>query len=450
MKKILHTNMRKLCIYWSLGLMASGIIASFYMGQTQRLVSDLMYIMLSPDKSADYFAYASLGAALVNTGLCGMAVVLAAGFIGSEFNSAMIAAFFLVIGHGTLGKSILNIWPCAIGTAIFFAIRTGDVKDHLYTCIMASCFGPLVSELMFRYTLGEFDASNPIVTVEAFAIVIAVSLVIGVLFPEFLKLSLRLNRGYTLFNAGAGGGMLAVLLYFVLYEVFGHDMPYALTHDNLIYSSYSNSYFGFINVMMVTMCLATVIWGIMLNGKSMKGYRELFFNRSGNLLEKYGEALCIINTGISGLFMLAVYDFFILTDMSAAGAGFTGMTTGALIASMSFASGSETPACTWPIIAGYMALAGIRAVTSGVWHPAVQSNLSSIAFAIGMCPVVLRRCRVQGIIAGIMCSFLVPHMSIFHGGLMLYNSGFTTGIVASVMAIFFDISDRIFAKSSQS
>ena len=443
MKKILHMNMRRLCLYWALGLIAAGIIAALCMGQADNLIADLIYIMLSPDKSADYFAYASLGAALVNTGLCGLAVVIVAGIIGAEFNSAMLAAFFLMIGHGTLGKSILNIWPCAIGTAIFFAVSTHDIKDHLYMCIMASCFGPLVSEIMFRYTLGEFDASNPIVTAEAFLMVIAVSLIIGALFPKFLRLSLRLNRGYTLFNAGAGGGLLAVLLYFVMYQVFAHDVPYALAHDNVIYASYSGSYFGYVNLIVLVLCGATILWGVSLNAGSLKGYRELLFNKTGNLLEKYGEPLCIINIGISGLFMLAVYDFFILTDMSGVGAGFTGMTTGALLASMSFAAGTETPACTWPIIAGYLLLALIRTVTGGVWHPALQSNLSSMAFAIGMCPIVLRRGRWQGVAAGLLCSWLVPHMSVFHGGLMLYNSGFTTGIVASVMAVGFDIRDRI-------
>ena len=56
-----------------------------------------------------------------------------------------------------------------------------------------------------------------------------------------------------------------------------------------------------------------------------------------------------------------------------------------------------------------------------------------MAFATGLCPLVGSYGVVPGIAAGMLCASLAPATSALHGGLMLYNGGFTAGITTLIL-----------------
>ena len=56
-----------------------------------------------------------------------------------------------------------------------------------------------------------------------------------------------------------------------------------------------------------------------------------------------------------------------------------------------------------------------------------------MAFATGLCPIVGRYGIRAGLAAGFMCASMCTATSALHGGLVLYNGGFTAGTTALIL-----------------
>ena len=99
----------------------------------------------------------------------------------------------------------------------------------------------------------------------------------------------------------------------------------------------------------------------------------------------------------------------------------------------------QHPRNVWPIFAGYLVLFLLASAYnrlvggSATWTLSTQAYINSIAFATGLCPLVGRYGVVPGIIAGMLCGSLCTATSALHGGLMLYNGGFTAGITTLIL-----------------
>ena len=155
-----------------------------------------------------------------------------------------------------------------------------------------------------------------------------------------------------------------------------------------------------------------------------------------NFFHSYGPALVYINIGTYGLMMLSYFTLVIaLTD----GAGFTGATTGIILASITFSSQGQHPKNVWPVLLGYVVLFGIVSISKLIfgletpWTLSTQTYMNGAAFATGLCPIVGCYGRRYGVIAGMMCAAMCASTSAIHGGFMLYNGGFTTGITALIL-----------------
>lgn len=67
------------------------------------------------------------------------------------------------------------------------------------------------------------------------------------------------------------------------------------------------------------------------------------------------------------------------------------------------------------------------------WTLSTQGYINGVAFATGLCPIVGRYGRRAGVAAGFLCASLCTSTSLLHGGLVLYNGGFTAGITALIL-----------------
>lgn len=433
----------------SLILVAAGFWGAAYTGEGWDIFPDFVKYMLSPSKSStDYFGYGSLGAAYLNAGLCGLGIMIPVILMKAEAGASIMTAYFLVIAHGFYGKNLLNIWPCILGTYLCLKLRGLDVEKHLHICSFSSCFAPLISEMLFRYTLDEFSPDTPQVSLKAIGLTLLCSLVVGFFFPFLLTIMSHLSRGYNLYNAGLAGGILGTFLYVILYLIPGREPASAMEVSNDVYINTGNSFIGFANAVFIGVFVTSLLIGRKLNGGSFKGYGNLLRSREGVHAERWGMPHCLINIGVYGLFILTIYDIVTVTgstvfsDVASSNAGFTGPTTGAIFAAMSFACTAQSPLNTWPIICGYTIFSTGSLLIDGTWTMAAQASLSSMAFATGLCPVVQRRGRVWGIVAGIITAAICTFPVKLHGGLMIYNGGFTAGMVGVFMALLFGFLDR--------
>nr|MCR5825395.1 DUF1576 domain-containing protein [Oscillospiraceae bacterium] len=150
----------------------------------------------------------------------------------------------------------------------------------------------------------------------------------------------------------------------------------------------------------------------------------------------YGMPLCLINIGLYGALFLVYLN---MANYYTTGAGYTGPTFGVIFASLTFTAKGQHPRNVWPIFLGYPLLSfaswsyNIMMAGTASWTISSQAYLNSVAFATGLCPLVGRYGVRAGVAAGFLCAALCTATSELHGGLMLYNGGFTAGITTLIL-----------------
>ena len=258
------------------------------------------------------------------------------------------------------------------------------------------------------------------------------------LIPALLPGTHAWHKGYTLYNGGLAVGLLGFFLFNLLYRTMGfHDHGH-VTRVNVVYEQFHHSYRAFANMFFLSVFVLCLIIGWLLNDKSFKGLGHLIKDTgySSDFADRYGMPLCLINIGCHGaLFLLYLNLSIHFTE----GAGFTGPTVGVILAALTFTAMGQHPRNVWPILLGYQLLSvavhWVCAVNGAEipWTLSTQGYLTSASFAMGLCPIVGRYGIRAGIAAGLMCASICSSTSALHGGLILYNGGFTTGITALLL-----------------
>ena len=425
---------------FSLSFLAASAAGAAYTGTGSTLFADFLRILTSPGPLiTDYFGVGSMPATFLNAGLCGLTMwafmVLLPGL--SRVNT--FAGYFLVIAHAFYGLNFLNMWPCFLAPFLYFRIRRLDYNENLHVCMFCTCFSPFISELLFRYTQGVSWVPG-MVTITGKGVVLTLIFIIVLAFvaPAILPGTKAWHKGYNLYNGGLAFGMLGFFLFNLLYHTMGVSAPAAITFDNAVYEQYDRSYHVFGHVFFLLLFAACLLAGFLLNNRSFKGLSLLFTDTgyASNFASKYGMPLCLINIGIYGTMFLVYVS---LANRFSLGAGFTGPTFGVIFAALTFTAMGQHPRNVWPIYAGYLLLFlfvnAYNALVGGAatWTLSTQTYINSVAFATGLCPLVGRYGVVPGIIAGMLCASLCNATSALHGGLMLYNGGFTAGITTLIL-----------------
>ena len=427
-----------LCI--SLSLLAASAAGALCTGTGGTLFADFFRILTSPGPLiTDYFGVGSLPAAFLNAGLCGLAMWLFIKLLPGPSHVNTFAGYFLVIAHAFYGLNFLNMWPCFLAPFLYLRIRRLDYNENLHICMFCTCFSPFVSELLFRYTQGaEWTPGAATLTGTGIVLTLLFILVLGFVAPAILPGTRAWHKGYNLYNGGLAFGMLGFFLFNLLYRTVGVSAPAAVAFDNPVYESFGRSYRSFAYAYFLLLFGGCAAAGWFLNGRSFRGLSLLFTDTGfqSNFAGKYGMPLCLINVGIYGaLFLLYVS----LAERFTSGAGFTGPTFGVIFAALTFTAMGQHPRNVWPIYAGYLLLFlfanAFNVLVGGdvSWTPSTQAYINSVAFATGLCPLVGSYGVVPGIAAGMLCASLAPATSALHGGLMLYNGGFTAGITTLIL-----------------
>ena len=146
--------------------------------------------------------------------------------------------------------------------------------------------------------------------------------------------------------------------------------------------------------------------------------------------------VCLMNIGLYGTVFLLYLN---LVIRYTSGAGFTGPTFGVILAALTFTAMGQHPRNVLPIIFGYQCLylaTLFLCHTNGreiTWSLSTQAYINGVAFATGLSPLVGRYGIRAGIVAGFLCASMCSSTSALHGGLVLYNGGFTAGTTALIL-----------------
>ncbi|MCC8061258.1 MAG: DUF1576 domain-containing protein [Clostridiales bacterium] len=425
---------------FSVALLLSALIAAKYTGEWGSLLKHWYLIMITPcPLVTDYLAIGGLGSAMLNAGACGLVCALFMIGLKGESRANTLAGYFLVVAHCFYGLNFLNMWPCFLAPFIYLHHMKLNYKSNLQVCMFATSFAPFISEFLFRYTIPEeFVFGEVHLTGAGVLLAVLFSVMLGYVIPAILPGANAWHKGYSLFNGGLAFGIFGFFVFNFMYRTQGLRAPEVISPPNAVYEQFGFSYRLYGNCFYITIFLICILAGFILNHFSFGNIRQLFKDTGyrSNFAENYGMPTCLINIGVYGIFFLAYFNLVIhFTE----GSGFTGPTFGVILAALTFACMGQHPRNVWPILAGYMLLYLCTMFLCQIngrpltWTISTQGYLNAAAFATGMSPLVGRYGIRAGMVAGFLCASMCTATSALHGGLVLYNGGFTSGLTVLIL-----------------
>ena len=360
-------------------------------------------------------------------------------------NATILAGYMLIVAHCFYGLNFLNMWPPFFGVLLYCGVMRKKVSENIHVAFFSTALAPFVSEVLFRYSIGNFDASVTQISGIGIALALVCGLAVGFVVPALLPGTTAMHRGYNLYKAGLAIGILGIFIHAFMYNTLGVDEPTKVVTENLAYFSLRYAYREFMNVFFLVLFGLTFFVGFLLNHRSVREYRVLLkcTGYGTDFTDKFGMPLCMVNIAVYGLAILAYLNFaFILPEIFPqlpAGVGFTGPTVGVVFAALTFAADGQHPKNVFPIVVGYVLLSicvVVICLISGFdipWSLSTQAYINGLAFATGLCPIAGKYGFGYGVLAGLLSAVICTVTADMHGGFVLYNGGLTAGLTALVL-----------------
>jgi hypothetical protein len=254
-----------------------------------------------------------------------------------------------------------------------------------------------------------------------------------------------MHRGFNMYKAGLALGHFGIFLHAFFYVSLGFDSPTVIDIINPEYYALPFAYRDFMNIFFIILFAFTFVVGFILNGKSIKGYKALLKSTGygRDFMDKFKMPVCLINFAVYG-FCIIIYLNLIMVlpelfDFLPKGVGFTGATVGVIFAALTFSTDGQQPRTVAPIVLGYVLLSVVVVVfclcfnKAVPWTLSTQCYINGLAFATGLCPFAGKYGWKIGVVAGFLSAVICASTASMHGGLVLYNGGFTAGLTALVL-----------------
>ncbi len=396
----------------------SFLIGAFCMPDRGEMLSGLWRILSSPTKAAtNFFDLGGYGATFLNMGLVGLICTGLYCIPGEKSNAAATLVTILTTGFGAWGIHILNMWPMIFGVMLYCLVRKKNVGDYTNAMLFSTGLAPFISELMVRYPNTEVVGFTP----TGILLALGLGLVVGFYIPAGLDSSPRIHKGFTLYSAALPIGMIAFLLQGILYKAMGVPVPAAIT-DNSVGSR------EIANIFCLIFFGSCVVISLLMGGK-LSTYGKMLIHHSHvmDFGAAYGNAIMLMNVGFQGLFILAYLN---IID-----ANFNAVVFGSIFCWLCTCNSGSHPLNTMPIIWGY-ALASklfqfFAPMNGGEFTQFMNSQalVVGICYANGLSPISTQYGWFYGVIMAAIHFCMVTTVPELHGGMCLYNGGFTAAMV---------------------
>jgi hypothetical protein len=372
----------------------------------------MVRILTSPSNLlTDYIALGTFGSAFVNSGLLTLISVLIAQKEKIPINGPMIAALFTVSGCSFFGKNLYNSIPIIIGGIIYAKIVKKPFSQFIVVSLFGSALSPIISFFAFGLSLPLFF-SLPLGCV--------VGIFIGLILPPLASHVLTFHQGFSLYNVGFTSGLIAMMFTGVL-RMFGVKIE----GKSLVSDEHHLKLLFF----MLLLFFLMFITGFIMNHLSFKGIKEI--NRtSGKLITDF-----TFISGIGATMMnMAFMGFLLLLYTQLSHCTLNGPIIGAILSAVGFSAFGNHPLNSLPLLVSVFFTAQLSSVFN------VDQTTVALAgiFGTGLAPIAGYYGLTFGLVAGFLHMSLVTNVSYLHGGLNLYNNGFSTGFVAAVMVPLLD------------
>ena len=400
----------------------SFLVAAFCMPDRDQMLPGLWRIVSSPTlASTNFFSLGGYSATFLNMGLIGLICTVLHLLPGENPNHAATLVTILTTGFGSWGIHILNMWPTMLGVMLYCVVRRVPFGEHTNAMLFSTGLAPFISELMVRYPGTEVRGF----TGAGVAAALIVGLIVGFFLPAGLDNSPRIHKGFALYSAALPVGMTAFFLQGILYKAPGVAVPKAVSElsvaDPII-----------VNGFCIALFCACVIAALLM-GCTWKGYWRLLTDpdQVANFSSTYGNATMLMNVGMYGLYILFYYNII--------GAQFNGVTFGVIFCMLSTCNAGSHPGNIWPITLGYSMASQlfqwVALLAGGDYAQYLnsQSIIVGLCYANGLSPIADKYGWFYGFVAAMAHFCMVTTVPQLHGGMCLYNGGFTAALVCLLM-----------------
>ncbi|MCL2841606.1 MAG: DUF1576 domain-containing protein [Defluviitaleaceae bacterium] len=384
------------------------IIYGFIWASPAEIADGLLVILTAPNiLVTDYIAIAGLGATFVNVGIMGLlAIAVLASTRHRPFGLDM-GVLGLVTGFAFFGKNPLNMIPILLGAWLFSRFVKRPFEENLVPALLGNALAPAVSQLAHVYYI-----PTPI----GIALGAMIGVFIGFTLSPLAAFMKRAHEGYNLYNVGFTAGIFAIIL-MALYTNLG------ISFEPRTYWSYGNN-----TVLMIFLGIVSayfVIVGLLANTGEKVTLKQLLLVPTEDLdyFKWYREKI-YISMGILG--------FAALGFMAVMQAEYTGLAIGAILSVIGFGAFGKSLVHAIPIVAGTM-LADIANLFSFGTPLNAHGSLVAILFSTCLTPLSKSFGWKWGILAGYLHLSVATNISMFHGGMNLYNNGLAAGLVAMLL-----------------
>ncbi|WIV13303.1 DUF1576 domain-containing protein [Proteiniborus sp. MB09-C3] len=394
----------------------ASFILAFFVSDFNEIINGLYKIIIQPDVLiTDYIKVGGLGAALMNSALLTLINIFFLWRLNFHMGGFPISALFIIAGFAFFGKNIFNVWPIYIGGYLY----AKQQKKRFRSIIVISMFGTALSPMIFEVARAIGPSNH-----WGLAFAILAGIVVGFFLPPIASHLLRAHDGYNLYNVGFAAGFIGtVIMSFMKSYGFINEPRMILSTEHDL----------FLKVFLSMFFILLIVIGYFLNDKSLfKGYTKIL-NSSGKLVTDFtflaGFGMTLINMGIMGIIGLA-YVFISKGVMN-------GPIVGGLLTIVGFASFGKHPKNCIPVMLGVFIASIFK-----VWGTSSTTVIIAALFSTSLCPIAGEYGAIAGIIAGFIHLSVTMNVGVLHGGINLYNNGFSTGIIATLLVPMLDVFKR--------
>ena len=358
----------------------------------------------------DYMVVGNIGSAFVNSGILMLIAIFIAIRNHTSFSGPLIATVFTIGGFAFFGKNLYNIWPIMGGVMLYAKYQNESFGKFILPAFFGTALGPLVSQISFGFSL------PPALGI---SLGILSGILAGFILPPLANHFIRFHQGYNLYNIGFTAGIIGLLFMSILRGV-SLETPATL----ILLQGHTQG----LSIYLVVLFLSMLIYGFSACTDFSKGLSHLF-SHPGRLVSDFvasdGFPVTLINMGLLGFLSIAY--------VTLTGGTLNGPIIGGIFTVVGFGAFGKHVKNVIPVMAGiYLA--------NMVFHWEVSSTTSLIAalFATTLAPIAGAYGIIPGIIAGFLHMAVVMNVGYLHGGLNLYNNGFSGGFVAAIMVPILD------------
>ncbi len=385
-----------------------GVVMAFI---EKDFISNYLKILSSPALLiTDFFEVGGLGASFINAALIAYLNLYFVNKYKMKVNGLIIAAFMTVVGFSFFGKNIINIIPIYIGGYLYALNQQKTFRDVIVIVMFSTGLSPIISQLIFSGIL-----PMPL----NFIVGIGLGLLIGFIMTPLSAQMLKFHEGYNLYNIGFTAGIIGTVITSFLRAFNLEIMPVSIIY---------NRYDLHVKILLIALFLYLLVVGLVINKSSITNYKNLF-RYSGRTATDFtflvGYGITFVNMGLLGLLFTSL--------VMVIGATVNGPVLAGIFTIVGFSAFGKHIKNCYPPVLGVIIMAfvlGLDLHSMGV--------VLAIMFSTTIAPIAGKFGPIWGVISGIVHLVVVFNIGMVHGGVNLYNNGFSGGVVAGVLVPIID------------